>query len=359
MKQKNKTFIHYVLFTIILVFSNAAVAAVSSKDEVRSFVISVAEHMCGSLSQSGSTTEAEAKLSAEVGLKNLLAKIVNPKLKGEIGGNIKKYTNVLQKDLLESHKSIRDCNIKVLDRLMDFVQPKPAASKISSQLDASKATQMSSLSPGICGSSVYVYRDSLISTTFTPQRLWLCKDFSARKVASGRVGLTPADALLIDGHRGKIDMDSESTKLYWGESPENLLSVRLKNTGPVTVRIDTIKVLHASVNNAAAWPDAVKVPFIIFPNESVIVPIARIDVMARGIRNEYSIADHYYDVQSNTASLCDTLQYAGTCNQNSSGFGVGVKYTDIFGDRYQFNKLEYFISVKLDRQLPMSEQVLN
>ena len=359
MKRKNNLSVHDVLLASILVFSNAALAAASSKDDVRSFVIPAAEQMCGSLSQSGLVTEAEAKLSAEVGLKNLLKKIVDPKLKGEIGGNIKIYTNVLQKDLLESHKSIRECKIKVFERLMDFLQQKTAASATLSQLDASKATMLSSLAPGICGSSVYVYRDSLNTTTFTPQRLWLCKDFSARKVASGRVGLTPADALLIDGHRGKIDVDGESTRLYWGASPEKLLSVRLKNTGPVTVRIDAIKVLHSSINEAAAWPDSVKVPFIIFPNESVIVPIANIGVMAKGIHNEYSTADHYYDVRTDDASLCDALQHTGTCSQNSSGFGVGVKYTDIFGDRYQFNKLAYFLTAKLNLQPPMSEQVIN
>lgn len=222
MKNLGNTFLHYVLFASITVFSNAAMAAAPSKDDVRLFVLPVAEKMCGSLSQSGSTIEAKAQLSAEVGLKSLLAKIVDPKIKGEIGGNIKTYTNVLQKDLLESHKGTRECNIKVFDRLMDFLQPKPVASAISSQLDASKATQLSSLTPGICGSSVYVYRNSVDSTTFTPHRLWLCKDFSARKVASGRVGLTPVAALLIDRRRGKIDIDGESTKLYWGASPENV-----------------------------------------------------------------------------------------------------------------------------------------
>lgn len=359
MKQKNTISVHGSLIASILLLSNASAVAASSKNDVRAFVIPAAEQMCGSLSQSGSATEAEAKLSAEMGLKNLFAKIADPKIKGEIAGNIKTYTNVLQKDLLESHKSTRECRIKVFERLMDFLQKKTAASATSSQLDASKSTQLSSLVPGICGSSVYVYRDSLNSTTFTPQRLWLCKDFSARKVASGRVGLTPAEALLIDGHRGKIDIDGESTKLYWGESPEKLLSVRLKNTGPVTVRIDAIKVLHASVNEASAWPDAVKVPFMIFPNESVIVPIAKLGVMAKGIHNEYSDADHYYDVRADAASLCDTLKYTGTCNQNSSGFGVGVRYTDIFGDSYQFNKLAYFLTAKLNRQPPMSGQVLN
>lgn len=359
MKRTNSISVHDVLLASILVLSNAAVSAASSKDDVRAIVIPATEQMCGSLSQSGSATEFQAKLSAEIGLKNLFAKIADPKIKGELGENIKTYTNVLQKDLFESHKSTRECKIKVFERLMDFLQQKPAASATSSQLNASKATQLSSLPPGICGSSVYVYRDSLNSTAFTPQRLWLCKDFSARKVASGRVGLTPAEALLIDAHRGKIDIDGESTSLYWGDSPEKLLSVRLKNTGPVTVRIDAIKVLHASVNEASTWPDAVKVPFMIFPNESVIVPIAKIGVMAKGIHNEYSIADHYYDVRADAASLCDTLQYTGTCNQNSSGFGVGVKYTDIFGDRYQFNKLAYFLTAKLYRQLPMSEQVLN
>lgn len=315
--------------------------------------------MCGSLSQSGSATEAGAKLSAEAGLKGLFAKIADPKLKGEIAGSIKTYTNVLQKDLLESHKSTRECRIKVFDRLMDFLQQKPLASTTSSQLEASKATQLSSLTPGICGSSVYVYRDSLNSTIFTPQRLWLCKDFSARKVVSGRVGLTPADALLIDGHRGKIDMDGESTTLYWGDSSEKLLSVRVKNTGPVTVRIDEIKILHASVNESAAWPDSVKIPFIIFPNESVIVPVAKIGVMAQQIHNKYGTADHYYDVRANDVSLCNTLSYTGECYQNSSGFGIGIKYTDIFGDRYQFNKLEYFLTAKLSPQLPMSERVLD
>ena len=359
MKRKINKSIRGTLFACMLVSSIADVPAASPKDDVQLFVIPAAEKMCGSLSQNGSTTEAEAKLSAEAGLKSLIAKIVNPKLKIEIAGNLKKYTNVLQKDLLESQKSTRECRVKVFYRLMDFVQPKSAASGISSQLDASKATQLSALTPGICGSSVYVYRESLNSTTFTPQRLWLCKDFSARKVASGRVGLTPTDALLIDNHRGKIDIDNESTKLYWGDSPEKLLSVRLKNTGPVTVRIDAIKVLHASINEAAAWSDTVRIPFIIFPNESVIVPIAKIGVIAKGIHNEYRTDDHYYDVQSDTASLCDTLEYTGVCNQSSSGFGLGIEYTDIFGDKYQFNKLAYFLTAKLNHQTPMSEQVLN
>ena len=83
------------------------------------------------------------------------------------------------------------------------------------------------------------------------------------------------------------------------------------------------------------------------------------DVMAKGIRNEYKIDDHYYNVQSDAASLCDSLEYTGTCDQNSSGFGIGVKYTDIFGDKYQFNKLEYFLSAKINRQPPIAEQILN
>jgi hypothetical protein len=212
--------------------------------------------------------------------------------------------------------------------------------------------------PGNCGNSIFVFRREGEATNFTAQEYWKCGDFGKRKVATNKTGLSPSDALIVDGHRGKIIIAEELTGLVWGVSPKRILSLKIKNTGPVSIRIDSVEVLHESLHGATAWPKIVDLPFVLFPDSEVIVPAVDMNVLTSNVFGSHPDENTQYSVITKSSSECNLPEGSfGNCELLSRGFGLSIKFTDVFGDRYQLNKLEYLLSKKtiITGSMPLRE----
>lgn len=355
---KLSTYLCLLAFFLVAVPKTGVAADGILAGELESTVYPAAERMCGSFSQHGTNIQAEAKLAAEAGLKGLWTKFVGGKASASLAGTVDWYSNVLQKDLLQNNKDLRECKLIVFKRLLDFIEKARQEKNRASQLEGAAASQMARLSPGTCSNSIYMYRTSEGGASFVAQAIWQCKDFGTRRVAANKAGLSPPDAMFIDSHRGKIEISGETTSLLWGISPKKLLTVRIRNVGPVSVRVDSIEVLQSSIRAKAAWPDLIRDSFVIFPSEEVVVPAVDIAVLSRAVHGQYDEERYKYAVKTVSAGGCDLPSgFSGSCSSSSRGFALSVKYTDVFSDRYQLNKAEYLVAQETVASAPVQIRV--
>jgi hypothetical protein len=143
----------FVLASVVLACGIASSPSKADSAQILTQISDTADRLCGNVGESGHSTNTEVKGDVKAELNGLAKRLAELGLTGTGTIRSEEYEGVLQQDLTENLKNVRDCRLKVFSYLQDKLLPAQPA-EVSTHRNPNALYQYGELVADIQGASI-------------------------------------------------------------------------------------------------------------------------------------------------------------------------------------------------------------